>query len=90
MDNKLTSEKLNALSKEALVLMILSMQDQLTQLNSKMDSLMEQISVSNNYRFGRSGFSSLTVCPQVRGVAGMHTSSVRNCWFVSMARLMFT
>lgn len=53
MDNKLTSEKLNALSKEALVLMILSMQDQLTQLNSKMDSLMEQISVSNNYRFGR-------------------------------------
>lgn len=53
MDNKLTSEKLNELPKEALVLMILSMQDQLIHLNSKMDSLMEQIAVSNNYRYGR-------------------------------------
>lgn len=53
MSEKLTAEQLNALPKEALVALVISMQDQLTQLNSKMDSLMEQIALANNYRFGR-------------------------------------
>ena len=53
MAEKLTPEQLNALSKESLVSLALSMQEQLIQLNSKMDSLIEQIAVANNYRFGR-------------------------------------
>ncbi len=53
MSEKLTPEQLNSMPKEALVMLILSMQDQLSALNSKMDSLMEQIAVANNYRFGR-------------------------------------
>lgn len=53
MSEKLTAEKLNTLSKEALVDTVLSMQEQLTQINSRMDDLMEQIALANNYRFGR-------------------------------------
>ena len=53
MSGKLTTEQLNALPQEALVALILSMQDQLTDLNSKMDRLVEQIAVANNARFGR-------------------------------------
>lgn len=53
MSEKLTAEQLNTLPKEALVALVISMQEQLTHLNSKMDSLMEQIALANNYRFGR-------------------------------------
>ncbi|MEE1040243.1 MAG: IS66 family transposase [Lachnospiraceae bacterium] len=54
MDQKLTPDKLNGLPKEALILLIMSMQDQLTALNSRLDDLTEQIRVANNQRFGRS------------------------------------
>ena len=53
MAEKLTAEQLNDLPKEALVELALSIQDQLIQVNSRMDDLMEQIAVANNHRFGR-------------------------------------
>ena len=54
MDQKLTPDKLNGLPKDALILLIMSMQDQLTALNSKLDDLTEQIAVANSHRYGRS------------------------------------
>ena len=53
MSDKYTSEKLNELPKEALVFMVLSMQDQLTQMNARLDALTEQIAIANSQRFGR-------------------------------------
>ena len=53
MSEKLTAEQLNALSKEELIARTISMQDQLIQLNSKLDNLTEQIILANNYRYGR-------------------------------------
>ena len=54
MDQKLTPDKLNGLPKEALILLIMSMQDQLSALNSKLDDLTEQIAVAKSHRYGRS------------------------------------
>lgn len=53
MSDKYTSDKLNELPKEALVFMVLSMQDQLTQMNARLDALTEQIAIANSQRFGR-------------------------------------
>ena len=47
-------EELNSFSKETLVAVILSMQDQLDQLNANMERLIEQIADANNKRYGRS------------------------------------
>ena len=47
-------EELNSFSKETLVAVILSMQDQLTQLNTNMERLIEQVASANNHRYGRS------------------------------------
>ena len=47
-------EELNSFSKETLVAVILSMQDQLSQLNANMERLIEQIADANNKRYGRS------------------------------------
>ena len=47
-------EELNSFSKETLVAVILSMQDQLGQLNANMERLIEQIADANNKRYGRS------------------------------------
>ena len=47
-------EELNSFSKETLVAVILSMQDQLSQLNANMERLIEQISDAYNKRYGRS------------------------------------
>ena len=49
-----SSEELNSFSKETLVAVILSMQDQLSQLNTNMERLIEQIADANNKRYGRS------------------------------------
>lgn len=46
MDKNYTPEKLNELSKEALVLMVLSMQEQLASVNAKLDKLTEQIAIA--------------------------------------------
>ncbi len=49
-----TSEELNNCSKEMLVTMILSMQDQMERLNQNIEVLIEQMAVANNARYGRS------------------------------------
>lgn len=54
MGKKYTSEELKGLSKEALIMLFLAMQDQLEQLNNSMQLLIEQISMANGKRFGRS------------------------------------
>ena len=43
-------EELNSFSRETLVAVILSMQDQLAQLNTNMERLIEQIASANNHR----------------------------------------
>ena len=53
MSTKLTAEQLNAMPKKELFDAVLTMQEQLSQLNSRMDNLVEQIALANNHRFGR-------------------------------------
>lgn len=47
-------EELNSFSRETLVAVILSMQDQLARLNTNMERLTSQIASVNNHRYGRS------------------------------------
>ena len=47
-------EELNSFSRETLVAVILSMQDQLVQLNTNMERLIEQLASANHQRYGRS------------------------------------
>lgn len=54
MAKKYTVDERNSLSADALKLIILSMQDQLEQLNQNMKRLIEQIAAANNQRYGRS------------------------------------
>jgi transposase len=54
MGKKYTAEQLNNCSKETLVTLFLSMQDQLEQLNKNMEMLIEQVADANRHRFGRS------------------------------------
>lgn len=54
MAKKYTVDELNSLIADALKLIILSMQDQLEQLNQNMERLIEQIAAANNQRYGRS------------------------------------
>lgn len=51
---KYTEEQLNACSKEMLITLLLSMQDQMDQLNQNFEKLMEQLAAANNQRYGRS------------------------------------
>ena len=46
-------EQLNKLNKKDLMLLVLSMQDQLTQMNDNLEKLIEQIRIANQQRFGR-------------------------------------
>lgn len=54
MPTSFTEEQLNQCSKEMLVKLLLSMQDQMAQMNRNMEILIGQISISNQKRFGRS------------------------------------
>lgn len=54
MSKKYTPDELNNCSKEMLVTLFLSMQDQFDQLNKNMDLMLEQLKVANQHRFGRS------------------------------------
>ena len=51
---KYTEEQLNNCSKEMLVSLLLSMQNQMEQLNQNFEKLVEQLSASNSRRYGRS------------------------------------
>ena len=50
---KYTEEQLNTCSKEMLITLLLSMQDQMEQLNRNIENLVEQLSAANNQRYGR-------------------------------------
>ena len=54
MSTNYSPDELNRFSKETLVAVILSMQDQLSQLNANMVRLIEQIADAKNKRYGRS------------------------------------
>lgn len=49
-----TAEELNSCSKETVISIVLSMQDQVERLNQNMECLIEQIALANNKRYGRS------------------------------------
>ena len=51
---KYTEEQLNTCSKEMLITLLLSMQDQMEQLNQNFEKLVEQLASANNQRYGRS------------------------------------
>ena len=53
MAKKYTPEELNDLSRQELILLVTSMQENLEQLNANMEKLIEQISIANQQRFGR-------------------------------------
>lgn len=53
MADRLTTEQLNALPKEELVSMMMSMQDRMDTLSSRLNYLTEQIAISNSRQFGR-------------------------------------
>lgn len=58
-------EELNNLGKDTLIAMILSMQDQVSQLNANMERLIEQIADANNKRYGRSSEKLDTIAGQL-------------------------
>ncbi len=47
MAKKYTVEELNKLDKKSLMLLVLSMQDQLTQMNENLEKLIEQVRIAN-------------------------------------------
>ena len=51
--SKYTAEQLKSLSSEELVILVLSMQDQMSRLNENFENLVEQLRISNGQRFGR-------------------------------------
>ena len=53
MAKKHTLEELSQCNKEELITMILMMQGQLDALNENIEKLIEQVRITNNYRFGR-------------------------------------
>ena len=60
-----TKEELNSFSRETLMAVILSMQDQISQLNTNMERLIEQIADANNRRYGRSSEKLETISGQL-------------------------
>ena len=54
MSKKYTIEELNNCSKQELMLMIVSMQEQMAKMNENLENLIEQIRIANGQRFGRS------------------------------------
>ena len=60
-----TKEELNSFSRETLMAVILSMQDQISQLNTNMERLIEQIADANHKRYGRSSEKLETISGQM-------------------------
>ena len=60
-----TEEELNNFSRETLMAVILSMQNQIHQLNTNMERLIEQIADANNKRYGRSSEKLETISGQL-------------------------
>lgn len=53
MPGRLTKDELNQMDKQSLIVLFMSMQDQLQQMNDSLNRLTEQIAAANQYRFGR-------------------------------------
>ena len=53
MPGHYTKEELDRLDKQALIMLLMSMQDQLQQMSDSLNRLTEQIAAANQYRFGR-------------------------------------
>ena len=53
MSDKYAADELNNLSREQMMNIIISLQDQVTQMNLNMEHLIEQIRLADQYRFGR-------------------------------------
>lgn len=53
MPGHYTKEELDRLDKQALIMLLMSMQDQLQQMYDSLNRLTEQIAAANQYRFGR-------------------------------------
>ena len=60
-----TEEEMNSFSRETLMAVILSMQDQISQLNANMERLIEQIADANSKRYGRSSEKLETISGQL-------------------------
>lgn len=60
-----TEEELNSFSRETLMAVILSMQDQISQLNANMERLIEQVADANSKRYGRSSEKLETISGQL-------------------------
>ena len=60
-----TEVELNSFSRETLMAVILSMQDQISQLNANMERLIEQIADANSKRYGRSSEKLETISGQL-------------------------
>ena len=60
-----TEEELTSFSRETLMAVILSMQDQISQLNANMERLIEQIADANSKRYGRSSEKLETISGQL-------------------------
>lgn len=60
-----TEEELNSFSRETLMAVILSMQDQISQLNANMERLIEQIADANSKCYGRSSEKLETISGQL-------------------------
>ena len=60
-----TEEELNSFSRETLMAVILSMQDQISQLNANMERFIEQIADANSKRYGRSSEKLETISGQL-------------------------
>jgi len=54
MSKKYTQDELKSCSKEMLITLLLSMQDQVERLNQNMENLIKQITIANQKHFGRS------------------------------------
>lgn len=53
MQMKYTEEKLNTFSKEILIQLFLTQQEQLSEIDGKLQLVLEQLAVMNQNRFGR-------------------------------------
>ena len=85
-----TEEELNNFSRETLMAVILSMQDQIHQLNTNMERLIEQIADANNKRYGRSSEKLETISGQLDwSLYLMRLKHLRkHCMWLSLLRKM--
>lgn len=65
MTKKYTTTELNKYSKQELMLIVLSMQDQLAQMNENLEKLIEEVRIANQQRFGRQSETLATINGQL-------------------------